>query len=310
MVDIRRRGFLGGTAALAMSPLSLPAQVPDATARWFFLTADEAIFLWAAMSRLIPGDAISPSAAELGGVVFLDRQLASGWGVAADWYMEGPFEAGTPQQGYQLPFTPRDFYRRGIAALQARLDREEGAPFQDLPSERQDAVLQSLERAARGSGGRETGGSLGADTTGGGGGTGGNGREGDDMQHATLASAPRGEEGPEIDLDGVPGAVFFDRLLTDTKESFFADPAYGGNEDGAAWAMLGFPGVWAVYNSTVDNWSMPYDRPPAGVATEMRPYGVEGSPRFPTYDGPLDPWGRPVEVRGPFERRAPGDGGG
>jgi gluconate 2-dehydrogenase gamma chain len=288
---MRRRTFLGAAAALgATAPMRLSAQ-QHAEARWFFLSQGEADFLWAAMSRLIPGDALSPSAAELGGVVFLDRQLASGWGEAADWYMQGPFEDGTPQQGYQLPYTPRELYRRGIAALQARLDREAGAPFQGLPAERQDAVLQSLEKAARPS---RTGGSLGADTTGGGGARGG----GDGRSGAMLASAPRGDEGPEVDLNGIPGAVFFDRLLTDTKHSYFADPAYGGNEDAAAWAMLGFPGVWAVYNGTVDNWSMDYDRPPAGVATEMRPYGVTGSPRFPSYDGPLDPWGRPTGGRG------------
>jgi gluconate 2-dehydrogenase gamma chain len=284
MAGIGRRTFLGGTALGIAGTVARPvlAQMPDRSARWFFLTHEEAAFLWAAMSRLIPGDDLSPSAAELGGVVFLDRQLASPWGAAADWYMEGPHAEGTLEQGYQLPYTPRELYRRAITALQARIGREEGGRFEDLPAARQDAVLQSLEKAARPG---RTGGSLGADTTGGGGSRGGG---------ATLSSGPGGEEGPEVDLGDVPGAVFFDRLLTDTKHSFFADPAYGGNDGLASWAMLGFPGVWAYYISTVDNHSMEYDRPPAGLATELNPYGVGGTARYPAFDGPLDEFGRPT----------------
>jgi gluconate 2-dehydrogenase gamma chain len=37
-------------------------------------------------------------------------------------------------------------------------------------------------------------------------------------------------------------AMFFDLLLRTCLEGVFADPSYGGNRDGAAWAWIGFPG--------------------------------------------------------------------
>ena len=37
--------------------------------------------------------------------------------------------------------------------------------------------------------------------------------------------------------------MFFQRLLGDTRQGFFADPVYGGNRDMAAWKMIGFPGA-------------------------------------------------------------------
>lgn len=294
---VGRRQFLLGTAAAGFATPAL-AQVPGAGPHWFFLTDDEAAFLWAAMSRLIPGDELSPSAAELGGVVFLDRQLASRWGEASDWYLEGPWAEGTPQQGYQLPYTPRELYRRAIAAVQEGLVEATGRRFQELGEQEQETVLTNLEAggssgigglAGSGGGGSLGGGDPNAGESGGSGG-GSSGREGDDMQHATLAPGVTGGSG-EVMLNGVPGSVFFERLLTDTKWSYLGDPAYGGNRNMAAWAMLGFPGAHAYYNSVVDNWSMVYDRPPSGIATDIDPYGIAGDARFPTYDGPLDEFG-------------------
>lgn len=300
---VDRRKFLLGTAAgFAAQAAPALAQLPGAGAHWFFLTDDEAAFLWAAMSRLVPGDELSPSAAELGGVVFLDRQLASRWGEASDWYLEGPWAEGTPQQGYQLPYTPRELYRRAIAALQEGLIEATGRRFQELGEAEQITVLTNLEASGSSGSGALTGSGAGGSLGGGdpnsrggagqgqGSGSGMAGREGDDVQHATLAPGVTGGRG-EVMLNGVPGAVLFERLLTDTKWSYLADPAYGGNEDAMAWAMLGFPGAHAYYNSVVDNWSMDYDRPPSGIATDLDPYGIAGDTRFPTYDGPLDEFG-------------------
>lgn len=279
--SLTRRGFLLRTAGAAalLGGWSPPARA-QSRGPWFFLTEEEAAFLHAVMDRLIPGDELSPSAAELGGVVFLDRQLATDWGAGAGWYLEGPWEAGTPQQGYQLQYTPAELYRRAIAAFQARLVEETGSRFEELPPEEQDRLLTNLERGettgGEGLAGEGGGGSLGAGTSGG---TSDGGSEGDDVQHATVAFAATGGAG-EVDLDGVPGEVFFERMLTDAKWSYLGDPAYGGNREMAAWRMLGFPGAHAYYNSTVDNWSMLYDRPPSGIATGMDPYGVEGAARF------------------------------
>lgn len=49
------------------------------------------------------------------------------------------------------------------------------------------------------------------------------------------------------DLGGFSSAVFFETLLANTIEGYFADPAYGGNRDKAGWRMIGFPGAQAAY---------------------------------------------------------------
>ena len=42
---------------------------------------------------------------------FIERQLAGPFGSADTWYMQGPWEKGTEEQGYQLKLTPAQFYR-------------------------------------------------------------------------------------------------------------------------------------------------------------------------------------------------------
>lgn len=52
--------------------------------------------------------------------------------------------------------------------------------------------------------------------------------------------------GGRITLDGgIPGRDFFDVVYQTVMEGMFADPVYGGNQNKAAWKMLGFPGVLA-----------------------------------------------------------------
>jgi gluconate 2-dehydrogenase gamma chain len=48
--------------------------------------------------------------------------------------------------------------------------------------------------------------------------------------------------------------AFFTRLLTLTMEGFFSDPIYGGNRNKAAWKMLGFPGLPAIYANVIDGY--------------------------------------------------------
>lgn len=68
-----------------------------------YLTPSEVKFLDAAVDCLIPADESGPGAREAGVTVFIDRQLATGWGAHARHYRQGPWQEGTPQQGYQLP---------------------------------------------------------------------------------------------------------------------------------------------------------------------------------------------------------------
>ncbi len=49
----------------------------------------------------------------------------------------------------------------------------------------------------------------------------------------------------EVQLDGVPGARFFDLLLALTVEGFFSHPLHGGTRDRVPWQMSGYPGAHA-----------------------------------------------------------------
>jgi gluconate 2-dehydrogenase gamma chain len=66
------------------------------------------------------------------------------------------------------------------------------------------------------------------------------------------------------DLKEVPGAAFFNHLLGDTKDGFFADPAYGGNKDMVGWKLIGFPGVPAVYTDRIGR-NEPYAVKPVDI---------------------------------------------
>ncbi|PRY64391.1 gluconate 2-dehydrogenase gamma chain [Vreelandella songnenensis] len=59
-------------------------------------------------------------------------------------------------------------------------------------------------------------------------------------------------EQEEIQLDDIDTQLFFELVLTNTMEGFFADPIYGGNRDMVSWKMLGFPGARYDYRNYVE----------------------------------------------------------
>ena len=66
-------------------------------------------------------------------------------------------------------------------------------------------------------------------------------------------------------LEAVPARFFFNMLLENTIEGFFADPIYGGNRDKVGWKLVGFPGVAAVYTTFVDKHGVPYNAEPVSI---------------------------------------------
>jgi gluconate 2-dehydrogenase gamma chain len=122
--------------------VAAPAPAPEPT---LVLTATEADFIAAAADTIIPADELSPSGSECGIVAFIDRQLASAWGGGAKMYRGGPFVKGKPEQGYQLPLTPLEFFQVGIAEANAWSVRTNGKKFDLLsPTERANA-LKTIE---------------------------------------------------------------------------------------------------------------------------------------------------------------------
>jgi gluconate 2-dehydrogenase gamma chain len=84
-------------------------------------------------------------------------------------------------------------------------------------------------------------------------------------QDSVLAGLEKGS----IELKGVSSADFFNLLLQNTQEGYFADPIYGGNRDMAGWKLVGFPGTRYDYRDWVERHNEPY--PLAPVAITGRP---------------------------------------
>jgi len=68
---------------------------------------------------------------------------------------------------------------------------------------------------------------------------------------------------------GFDSKAFFELLLQNTMEGFFADPLYGGNRGMASWKMLGFPGTRYDYRDHIDKYNQPYPLGPVSIYSPM-----------------------------------------
>jgi gluconate 2-dehydrogenase gamma chain len=115
---------------------------------------------------MIPTDDTGPGAKEAGVIFFIDRQLAGDYGHSGSMYMQGPFvqpnQAGpitvngityakgssTARMGsgayYQYSFNLREFWRYGLAFMQAYSNSAYGGNFETLSPDKQTLVLQDL----------------------------------------------------------------------------------------------------------------------------------------------------------------------
>lgn len=151
-----RREFLAATSvatAISVLPSWTYAAQPDTVALEQYLpeylNATEWAFVIAATARLIPSDGDGPGAYEARVPVFIDRQLTTRYGVAADWYMQGPHVPhADPALGYQTPLTPKQIYRQGIAAINAWCEDTHGQSFDKLESAQQDEVLTGVQQGS------------------------------------------------------------------------------------------------------------------------------------------------------------------
>ncbi len=67
-----------------------------------------------------------------------------------------------------------------------------------------------------------------------------------------------------FDLGGLPSSVFFEQLLANTVEGYFADPLYGGNRGAATWKQIGYPGANPVRTDLVTD-KTPFDGDPVSI---------------------------------------------
>ena len=201
-------------AAAGAAPANSSAETPHT---YTFLSPPESAFVESAVDRLIPADDLTPNGTDCGVATFIDRQLGGAWGSGDRLYMQGPWQKGSPTQGYQLPLTPAQFFRAGIAEANAYCRKTYQKEFDRLTRDQQVTLLQGFERGT-------------------------------------------------VSLGTLSGQQFFDLLLNLTMQGFFADPLYGGNRDKAAWKMIGFPGVIAVYSEHIKTYrNKRYDVAPTSI---------------------------------------------
>nr|WP_283776354.1 gluconate 2-dehydrogenase subunit 3 family protein [Stappia sp. WLB 29] len=84
-------------------------------------------------------------------------------------------------------------------------------------------------------------------------------------QDAVLTGLDEGE----IAFERVSAKTFFDLVLENTVEGFFADPLYGGNRDMVGWRYVGFPGTRYDYRDFVGH---------NGAAIPLEPVSLQGRP--------------------------------
>jgi len=142
---MRRRHFLTLSAAMVGGGLLYPldrkgfrVSATDKTYRIPLRIFDEteALVVASAASRIFPSDDCGPGAKEAGVVIYIDRQLAGPYGRDRHRYIQGPFESGVPELGYQGKATPRDLYREGLKRLTG---------FDRLEPTEQDRALMQIE---------------------------------------------------------------------------------------------------------------------------------------------------------------------
>ena len=150
-----RRAFLksavAGSAVAATANIPPPAQAQPTAAQsastggYAFLNAEEAAFIEALVDHMVPADALTPKGTDIGLNIFIDRALAGGWGKGDRLYMQGPWKQGVPSQGYQLPMTPADLYRSGIAAANVVCVKSYGKSFDKLTEAQREEFLLNLQ---------------------------------------------------------------------------------------------------------------------------------------------------------------------
>ena len=132
--------------APAPAPQSAPvlAQSPTSAA-YAYLNLEEQAFVETLVDHMVPADALSPKGTDIGINTYIDRALAGGWGKGERLYMQGPWKLGVPSQGYQLPLTPAELYRAGIAAANAFCVKTYGKSFDKITESQREEFLLGLQ---------------------------------------------------------------------------------------------------------------------------------------------------------------------
>ena len=124
------------------STAATPAPAPAAGYESF--GPDEAGFVEAMVTVMCPADNLTPNGVDCGVAVYIDRQLAGGFGQGERLYMHGPWKKGKPQLGYQMPLAPEQYFKFGLAVADAAANKRFGKAFAALATADADTFLHDI----------------------------------------------------------------------------------------------------------------------------------------------------------------------
>jgi gluconate 2-dehydrogenase gamma chain len=138
---------LPGESAATSGAAGEPGTTPDAQAGggiYLFFSPDEAEMVESLVEHMCPPDELTPGGVDCGLAVFIDRQLAGAFGQGERLYLRGPFRTGVPEDGYQRPLTPAEYFKAGARTLNAHCFRHLNAGFSRLDTSARESALTAL----------------------------------------------------------------------------------------------------------------------------------------------------------------------
>src|SRR5882724_7447304 len=136
---------LAPVPSAAQAPLQAPTVQHSAEAAGYaYLKPAEQAFVEALVDHMIPKDELTGSGTDIGIATYIDRALAGAWGKGDRLYKDGPWQKGSPNQGYQLPLTPAELYRAGIQGSNAYCRKTFGKDFDRCTAEQKETFLKDM----------------------------------------------------------------------------------------------------------------------------------------------------------------------
>ena len=123
-----------GSASVSAAPVPV----------YLALSPDEAAFVEKLVDIMCPADEFTARGVDCGLATFIDRQIAGGFGKGERLYVKGPWRSGRPEDGYQLPLTPEQFFKSGIKAADEACLRQHQRRFSELNAVEADAFLSAI----------------------------------------------------------------------------------------------------------------------------------------------------------------------
>ena len=147
---LRSAAVLAGLAAMPGAVTAAPGNAEPVSPAlsppvgYLSFGPDEAALVEMLVDVLCPADGLTPRGVDCGLAYFIDRQLAGAFGKGERLYLRGPWRPGRPEDGYQLPLTPEQLFKAGLAAVDRLAVVQHGRRFAELTPAEADALLHAI----------------------------------------------------------------------------------------------------------------------------------------------------------------------